>query len=49
MQVVLSTHSKEIINYVDPTRLILLEKGAERASPFGPQVSQLVILSSLAR
>lgn len=47
VQVVLSTHSKEIINYVDPTRLILLEKGAEKASPFGPQVSQLVILSSL--
>jgi energy-coupling factor transporter ATP-binding protein EcfA2 len=47
MQVVLSTHSKEIINYVDPTRLILVEKGSDTASPFGPQVSQLVILKSL--
>ncbi|MGH2429401.1 MAG: ATP-dependent nuclease [Candidatus Limnocylindria bacterium] len=47
MQVVLSTHSKEIINYVNPTRLILIEKGATRASPFGPEVSQLVILKSL--
>jgi len=47
IQVVLSTHSKEIINYVDPTRLILMEKGTTKASPFGPEVSQLVILSSL--
>lgn len=47
MQVVLSTHSKEIINYVDPSRLILIEKGAARASGLGEAATQLTILKSL--
>jgi len=47
MQVIVSTHSKEIINYVDPSRLILIEKGARQASPFGVSATQLSILQSL--
>ena len=46
-QLLLSTHSKEIINYVDPSRLILVEKGATKASPFGPSVTLLSILQSV--
>ncbi|HET7056228.1 MAG TPA: AAA family ATPase [Thermomicrobiales bacterium] len=47
MQVVLSTHSKEIINYVDPSRLVLIEKGADRAASIGETATQLTILQSL--
>ena len=46
-QLLVSTHSKEIINYVDPSRLILVEKGASKASPFGPAVTLLSILQSV--
>jgi energy-coupling factor transporter ATP-binding protein EcfA2 len=47
IQVVLSTHSKEIINYVDPSRLVLVEKGARSASSASVAASQLTILQSL--
>ncbi|MFI5258846.1 MAG: ATP-dependent endonuclease [Candidatus Limnocylindrales bacterium] len=47
MQVVLSTHSKEIINYVDPSRLVLIEKGSVRALGLGEAATQLTILQSL--
>jgi len=47
MQVVLSTHSKEIINYVDPSRLILIEKGSTTALGLSEAASQLTILQSL--
>lgn len=46
-QVVLATHSKEIINFVDPTRLILIENGAERAEPMSNDVTPMTILRSL--
>jgi ABC-type lipoprotein export system ATPase subunit len=47
MQVVLSTHSKEIINYVDPSRLILIERGSSSASSSGAAATQMTILQSL--
>jgi hypothetical protein len=47
LQVVLSTHSKEIINYVDPSRLVLVERGQTSASAASEAASQLAILQSL--
>ncbi len=47
IQVVLSTHSKEIINYVDPSRLVLVERGARSASSSSEAAGQLTILQSL--
>jgi energy-coupling factor transporter ATP-binding protein EcfA2 len=46
-QVVLATHSKEIINFVDPTRLILIESGTTRAAPVSDEVTPMAILKSL--
>ncbi|MGV7254586.1 ATP-dependent nuclease [Mycobacterium kansasii] len=46
-QVVLATHSKEIINFVDPTRLILVEAGAKEAAPVSADVTPVTILRSL--
>lgn len=47
MQVVMATHSKEIINFVDPTRLILVENGATRAEPVNADVTPMTILKSM--
>ncbi len=47
LQVIIATHSKEIINYVDPSRLILVEKGASAASPASRDVTPISILRSL--
>jgi len=46
-QVVLSTHSKEIINFVDPSRLILIESGARAAESATYAVTPVTILKSL--
>ncbi|MFF0232819.1 ATP-dependent endonuclease [Micromonospora sp. NPDC005254] len=46
-QVVLSTHSKEIINFVDPSRLILIESGAQAAEAATYAVTPVTILKSL--
>jgi energy-coupling factor transporter ATP-binding protein EcfA2 len=46
-QVVLATHSKEIINFVDPTRLILVESGAAAAAPVSDEVTPMAVLRSL--
>lgn len=46
-QVVLATHSKEIINFVDPTRLILIEDGASVAEPVGDAVTPMTILRAM--
>lgn len=46
-QVVLATHSKEIINFVDPTRLILIEDGASAAEPVGDAVTPMTILRTM--
>lgn len=46
-QVVLATHSKEIINYVDPSRLVLIEKGSNTASPMSDTITPITVLRSL--
>lgn len=46
-QVILSTHSKEIINFVDPSRLILIESGSTRAEPASSNVTPVTVLKSL--
>lgn len=46
-QVLLATHSKEIINFVDPTRLILVEAGATEAAPVSDEVTPMSVLRSL--
>jgi energy-coupling factor transporter ATP-binding protein EcfA2 len=47
IQVILSTHSKEIINFVDPTRLIFIEPGGSSAAPYVAEVTPMTILRSL--
>lgn len=46
-QVVMATHSKEIINFVDPSRLILVEAGAATAAPVDDAVTPMTVLKSL--
>lgn len=46
-QVVMATHSKEIINFVDPSRLILVEAGASTAAPVDDVVTPMTVLKSL--
>ena len=47
-QVILATHSKEIINdFVDPTRLILVESGSDHAAPVSDEVTPMAIMRSL--
>jgi ABC-type cobalamin/Fe3+-siderophores transport system ATPase subunit len=46
-QIVLATHSKEIINFVDPTRLVFIESGTTQASPVSAAVTPVTILRSL--
>jgi hypothetical protein len=45
--VILATHSKEIINFVDPTRLILVESGSNKAAPVSDEVTPMAIMRSL--
>jgi energy-coupling factor transporter ATP-binding protein EcfA2 len=47
MQVLLSTHSKEIINFVDPTRLIFVEGTKGTATPYVSEITPMTILRSL--
>ena len=46
-QIVLATHSKEIINFVDPTRLIFVSDGATVAEPASSDVTPMTMLQSL--
>lgn len=46
-QVLIATHSKEIINFVDPTRLILVEAGSGSASLVTTEVTPIAVLKSL--
>ncbi len=47
MQVLLATHSKEIINFVDPSRLILVDASDGSAAPVSDAVTPMTILRSL--
>ena len=46
-QVLLATHSKEIINYVDPSRLIPIDRKAEKAEPLKRETSTVSLLKEL--
>ncbi len=47
VQVLLATHSKEIINFVDPSRLLLVRSGEERVELVGNQVTPITVLRGL--
>ena len=47
LQIVLSTHSKEIINFVDPSRLILIETDQVHLAPAGDSVATIAALRSV--
>lgn len=47
LQVLLSTHSKEIINFVDPSRLIVLEPDVRVAGPAGDSVVTITALRAV--
>ncbi len=47
IQVLLATHSKEIINYVDPSRIIQIDRKAPRASPLDQHTSTVTVLKEL--
>ncbi|WP_040600823.1 ATP-dependent nuclease [Patulibacter medicamentivorans] len=46
-QVVIATHSKEIINSVDPSNLVLIEPGATRVEVGSDAVTPMTVLQSL--
>lgn len=46
-QVLLATHSKEIINYVDPSRLIPVDRKATTAEPLKRETSTVSLLKEL--
>ena len=46
-QVVIATHSKEIINFIDPSRLIFVRAGEAGAAPMSDEVTPLEMLRSL--
>ena len=46
-QVVIATHSKEIINFIDPSRLIFVRPGEAGAAPMSDEVTPLEMLRSL--
>lgn len=46
-QVLLATHSKEIINYVDPSRLLPVDRLARSASPLSNETSTVTVLKEL--
>jgi ABC-type cobalamin/Fe3+-siderophores transport system ATPase subunit len=47
LQVIVATHSKEIINFIDPTRLIFVRPGEKDAAPISDEVTPIAILRSL--
>ncbi len=47
IQVVLATHSKEIINFVDPSRLILVDPAEVVTGPVSDEITPLTILKEL--
>lgn len=47
MQVVMATHSKEIINYVDPEDLLVVDRAATSLSTLAPHESAITILEGL--
>lgn len=47
LQVIVATHSKEIINFIDPTRLIFVRPGEKEAAPISDEVTPIAILRSL--
>jgi ABC-type cobalamin/Fe3+-siderophores transport system ATPase subunit len=47
LQIVLSTHSKEIINFVDPSRLIVVEPGSRVARPASDSVVTISALRAV--
>jgi ABC-type cobalamin/Fe3+-siderophores transport system ATPase subunit len=46
-QVVVATHSKEVINFIDPTRLIFVQPGESEAAPMSDEVTPITVLRSL--
>jgi energy-coupling factor transporter ATP-binding protein EcfA2 len=47
LQVIVATHSKEIINFIDPTRLIFVRPGDQEAAPMSTEVTPISVLRSL--
>lgn len=43
----MATHSKEIINFIDPSRLIFVQPGETAAAPMSSEVTPIAILRSL--
>jgi ABC-type lipoprotein export system ATPase subunit len=46
-QIVVATHSKEIINFIDPSRLIFVQPGETMAAPMSSEVTPIAVLRSL--
>lgn len=46
-QVIMATHSKEVINFIDPTRLIFVRPGDGEAAPMSDEVTPVTVLRSL--
>jgi predicted ATPase len=47
LQIILSTHSKEIINFVDPSRLIVVQPGSNSARPASDSVATITALRAV--
>lgn len=47
LQIVVATHSKEIINFIDPSRLIFVQPGQNSAAPMSSEVTPIAVLRSL--
>lgn len=46
-QIVIATHSKEIINFIDPSRLIFVRPGDSTSAPMSDEVTPIEMLRSL--
>ncbi|MGH2878385.1 MAG: ATP-dependent nuclease [Solirubrobacteraceae bacterium] len=46
-QIVIATHSKEIINFIDPSRLIFVRPGDSSSAPMSEEVTPVEMLRSL--
>lgn len=47
VQVLLATHSKEIVNYVDPDSLLVVDRSLQRLERLGPHESAISVLETL--
>lgn len=47
LQILIATHSKEIINFIDPSRLIFVQAGESSAAPMSHEVTPIAVLRSL--